>query len=756
VSSRVRCLGLSGIIALVPVLAAGAPPVAQIRPVTDRYGATRLVDNYRWMESQPNPELRAYVAAETASADAAISRIPGRDKLARTIAALDLPGVAVPTVVEDGGTIFYLRRGPNDDVARLYVRDTGSRSPRVLVDPETLPDARPHSEIGAIAPSPDGLYVAYTLADSGPDSSVLRIQDVARAITLNERIPGARFAAVAWQNDSHGFYYTRPVAEPDGDDTGATQAVAGSPWRHLGVYLHRIGTKPARDTLVLDAAHLPFPFHGQHVIPRLLLSPGSDYALAIVTDGVSPEIAVYAVPTSQLALQPAPWAAIAPQGGGVTQISVSGSLAFMLTNANAPTFRVVSEDLADPGIDQTRTILPASPDGVITGIAAASDALYVARRQGVGMHLLRLNYQEPRPEDLRLPYAGTIAPAFGFDNSAGLVADPRNPGALFTLESWIRPRTWLRFDSHLHRVVDAGLVPAPATDFSAYQSIESFATARDGTKIPLSLITRQDIVLDHARPTLIEAYGSYGYAYDPRFLPTALAWVDQGGVYAIAHIRGGGELGPPWHAAGQFANKRNSVTDLLTCADAITTRGYANAAHLAVVAAAVLPSPPAAITWQPAAFRAALLRDGLLNPLRTDPAANPEAAQEFGTPRDPTQFNDLLPIDAYSQMREGVEYPAVLLTAHAADSQVPSWQSAKMAARLSAATPAGRPVLLRVTATTPQGRAARAAADADELGFLLWQLGTPGFQPTGRPADRAPADAPKVVDPSRRRSEFPG
>ena len=735
--TTIRQVVLSTVLAMPPAIAATAPPVAQIRPVTDHYGATTLVDNYRWIEAQPNPELRAFMTAETAQADAALARLPGREKLAHAIAALDFPAVVVPGVVQDGDAIFYLYRGATDDVARLMSRGIVGGDQHLLVDPEALPDAPMHSEIGAFAPSPDGSYVAYVLANAGPDSSVLRVHSVANNTELVEHIADARFAAVTWQADSTSFYYTRPV------DTGAGDAPAGAArWRHLGAFLHKVDTTPARDILVLDAAHLPFPFHGQHIIPRLVLPPGSDYALAVVTDGVSPEIAVYAVPASQLAQQPAPWVAISPQGAGATQVAVSGSLAFLVTRQDAPTFRVISEDMADPGIDHARTVLPAD-QGVITGIAAGSDALYVARRQGVGMHLLRLDYHASVAEEVRLPFEGTIKPSF--DEEGGLVADPRGAGALFSLESWVHPRTWLRFDSHLRRAVDAALVPPPPQDFSAYQAIETTATARDGTKIPLSIITRRDVVRDHVRPSLLEAYGSYGYAYDPRYMPEALAWADQGGVFAVAHVRGGGELGPPWHAAGQFANKPNTVTDFLTCADRLTALGYSDPMHRAALATnAGAVAVGAAITWQPSAFRAVVLRDGLLNPLRSEDTGKPDSTIEFGSAHDPAQFANLLPIDAYSQIKEGVEYPAVLLSAHIDDPSVPAWQSAKMAARLSAATTSGYPILLRVAGDgPPETRAARAQTQAGDLAFLLWQLGAPDFQPTeGHSAESKARRAP--------------
>ena len=286
-----------------------------------------------------------------------------------------------------------------------------------------------------------------------------------------------------------------PVSTTPAPSPPAPQAAASAPalphsWAHLGVFMHLLGTDPTRDTQILDGAHLPFPFTGANAIPRLLIPAASENALAIVSDGVSPNLVVATVPVAQLGLQPAPWQLMASQADNVTQVVASGAIAFLLTSAQAPNLRVATEDLADPGFDHARTVV-AQGAGVITGIAAASDALYVARRQGASMHLLRLDYNQTAPEEVRLPFAGTIAPVFGVGTArewGGLVADPRSPGALFSLESWAHPLTWMRYDTHLHRALDMGLLPDPPVDAALYKTVETTAQAADGTQIPLSII----------------------------------------------------------------------------------------------------------------------------------------------------------------------------------------------------------------------------------------------------------------------------
>ncbi|HTZ71337.1 MAG TPA: prolyl oligopeptidase family serine peptidase [Acetobacteraceae bacterium] len=711
----------------VPTAPNALPPVADVKPVTDTYFGTTIIDNYRWMEGEPSPAFRSFLSASKTFADDVIGRVRGIAKLQKDIDSFSGPYVTVSDMTPDGETLFYLRRGPKDDVARLVTRGASTGDERVLVDPETLPDARPHSEIDQIAPSPDGAYVAFGLQDNGPDSTVLRVFDSAQGVMLGEHIPGARFAAVSWLPDSSGFYYTRPA------DGGSTNR----PRLRLAVFLHKLGSKTDRDVLTLDAAYLPFPYHARTVVPRLVLPPGSDYALAVLSNGVGQDIAVYSAPISELGEHPAPWRGLAEEGDGVTEISVSGPIAFLLTHAQAPTFRVVSEDLADPGFATARTVMPAG-DGVITGIAAAADALYAARRAGSGMQLLRLDYNQSVAEQIRLPFAGTIAPAYG--GSGGLIADPRVNGTFLSLESWMHPKVWLRYDLRVHRITDPSIMPVFPRDVSAYQAIETTATGDDGTKIPLSLIARRDVAKDKARPVLLEAFGSYGYAYDARYLPIALAWADQGGVFAVAHVRGGGELGRPWHDAGRLGAKANSMLDLLACARALAAQGYSNPAKIAASGTnAGALTVAGAMLRDPGAFRAVLLRAGLLNPLRSEEYPNGAAnIAEFGSAHDPMQFKSLFALDPYEHVQPGTAYPAVLLTGSLADPVAPAWHAAKMAARLMADSSSGRPILLRVSQDGGSpNRADQEELQAEELGFLLWQLDMPDFA-------EAPAAPPRA------------
>ncbi len=790
---RRKAVGLASLLtmgAVTPGLAqtrpaAGVAPIVVARPVTDRIANMPVVDNYRWMEAQPpTAEFNAYLRAATALTQSTLERIPGRQRMIEAVSALDARGTAISALTPEYDMLYYLRRGANDDVARLVMRRAAGGPERVMIDPEALSDARPHSQIDQFAPSPNGTYIAYGLEDNGPNSSVLRIYDAVRNTTLAERIAGARFAQVTWDRESDAFYYTRAIvaaaAKPAGARTPGSregglqpadaQPVNGQPpedklgeaktaeakpgeaksgaaaesqaqadahlWGHLGVFMHRIGTDPITDVQVLDGAKLPFAFTGGGAIPRLFIPAESDFALALVSDGITPNLTIATVPVSQLVQRPAPWQLMASQADSVTQISISENVAFLLTGAEAPRLRVVTESLDDPGFEKARTVVPQT-DGVITSIAAARDALYVARRQDAWMHLLRLDYGESVPEEIRLPYAGTIAPVFGVGTArewGGLVADSRMTGAYFSVESWAHPLTWMRFDVPLRRAVDMGLLPDPNVDAALYKTVETSVRAEDGAEIPLSIVSRADVAMDHARPTLIDAYGSFGYSFDPRFMPMALAWADQGGVFAVAHVRGGGELGAGWHEPGTMARKINAARDLVACARALIKMGYTDPAHLAGMGTnAGTLAIGNAITLQPGLFRAALMNAGLNNPLRVEDIAGHDVdVLELGSVHIPLQQASVLSIDPYAQVKDGLEYPAVLLTSAANDAYEPVWQTAKMAARLAAASTSGHPVLMRIAfdrAREGPTRPQRDQEQADDLSFLLWQLGAAGFQP---------------------------
>jgi prolyl oligopeptidase len=702
------------------------PPVAAAKPVTDDYFGTKITDPYRWMESEPKPDFVAYLHAQNDYARAVLARIPGRDQLAKDIGEVSGLAARARVVTLAGGKIFYLKRDAGAQIDRLYVSD-GAGHETLLVDPATLGTATAHAEIDQFAPSQDGSLVVYGVSIGGSENSTLHVIETATRRMLPDTIDRSDFASASWTPDGKGFYFTRLQKT-------AADAPPIERYAHMKVYFHAVGTDADTDRVALDSDHLPFEFKSGAIFPTIGLTQGSDYALAVIADGVSPEQAFYSAKLSDLQAGHAVWKKVATQTDGVVNAAVEGNRIDLLTHQGAPRFKVIETRLDAPDIATAKEMVPESA-GVLTSISAASDGLYYAAREGAVFKLYKLANGSPVPETITLPFTGTIAPPEG--NAGGLITDPAQPGALVSLESWVRPAVWLRYTPATKTLTDTQILPPFPRDLSGYSVVETTAKAPDGTDVPLSIVTKSGLKLDGKRPAYLVGYGSYGLSYDPSFLPQFLPWIDRGGVVAVAHVRGGGELGQAWHDAGKIATKQNTIHDFIACAEALIAKGYTDSAHLGgegTSAGGILIG--GAITQRPDLFRAALIRVGATNTLREQfTAGGPANIPEFGDATNPAQFPAMLAMDAYNNVKQGVAYPAVLLTGGADDPRVTVWIPAKMTAKLQAATSSGRPVLFRVEFDAGHGigstRKQRDDETADEFAFLLWQFGERGYQPPG-------------------------
>ena len=724
---RLACAVLAATLATGAHAASPLPPVpppARVDPVTDDYFGTKVTDPYRWMESEPKPEFRTMLERQNTYARAVLAGIPGRDKLRDDIAATSGLATRLLTMTPVLGRRFYLKRPPGGQVARLYVADAAGRE-TLLVDPERLGTQDRHMEIDQFAPSQDGNLVAYGLSSGGSEVSTLHVLRTQTRAALPDEIDRAEFADVSWLPDGGGFFYTRLAKLPAG-------APATEHYAHMRVYLHRLGSDPATDQVIVEADHLPVAFHAAQIFPFIEIVPGSAHAILGIANGVSPEVAFCTAPLADVAAGHARWREIASQADGVTWMTVRGDSAYLLSHHAAPRFQILGEDLRAPDFSSASTVL-AQDSGVFTGMAASAEALYVAERRGGSMVLLRLPAGADHAAEISLPYAGSISPPL--EDAGGLSADPRVPGAVFSLESWLRPVTWLGYDPAVGRVRDLGAIPAYPRDTSGYDTIETEVRAPDNIEVPLTIVAKHGIKLDGSHPTLVNGYGSYGISADAGFIPFAQPWLDRGGVLAIAHVRGGGELGQPWHDGGKIATKQNTITDFIACAEEMVRRGYTTPARLdgsGTSAGGILIG--GAITRRPDLFRAALIRVGSTNALREEyMESGPANIPEFGTVKNPAQFPAMLKMDAFNHVKDGTPYPAVLLTGGFNDPRVTVWIPAKMTARLQAASTSGRPILFRVEFDAGHGigstRNQVVEEFADSLAFLLWQDGVAGYQP---------------------------
>lgn len=455
-------------------------------------------------------------------------------------------------------------------------------------------------------------------------------------------------------------------------------------------------------------------------------SPGAPrHYLGLVIHGVKREIDIYTANAKDEITPSTQWKKVVTEADSVVGFDTHGDNIYLLSHKDASRFKVLRTSLDKPDVATAAVVVPPS-ERVIVGVTAASDALYVQDLDG-GLGRLRLvSYTTGTVLPVKLPFEGAIQTLF---------TNPTERGAWLELTSWTKSPLWYSFNPETSALTDTGLMPPSPVDFSQIESVEVKAPSADGTMVPLSIIYRRGSRLDGSHPTWLEGYGAYGITLDPTFRPTLKALFDRGGVFAVAHVRGGGEYGEDWHVGGQKLTKQHTIDDMIAGARYLIEHKYTSPAHLAgegTSAGGITIG--GAITQRPDLFGAALIRVGDSDSLRSElMASGPANIPEFGTVKDENGFKALYAMDAYQHVKPGTKYPAVLLTTGANDPRVAPWQAAKMTARLQASTTSGKPVLLRVDYDAGHGmgstKSQRDVELADELAFLFWQLGVQGFQP---------------------------
>ncbi|MCE9607624.1 MAG: prolyl oligopeptidase family serine peptidase [Planctomycetia bacterium] len=709
---------------------ADSPPVAPVKPVVDDYFGTKITDPYRYLEAFTDPEVQAWVKGQADFAAHTLGAIPGRTALLKRIDELDAgaPYSIYGIARRPNGDLFYFKQLASENVAKVYVRDGASNVERLLVDPETFPKAEPsdHFTLSFYRVSPDGAYLLYGFAASGSEQTSLKVLDLKTGKALPDTIDRleAEYALPSWLPDGRSFYYSRRrklgPADPVTEGYKFTQA-----------FRHTLGTDVEKDSLVFGRGAAGSPEMGEMDFPAVLIPTGSTFAIGQVKHGDETDITLYAAPQSALGTADVKWTKVCDRADLVTEFAVRGDDIYLLTALNAPRFQVLRTSLAKPDIASAAVVVPAD-EYVVDSIAVAQDALYVGILSGVPNKILRVPYEAgAKAEPIALP---TDEPSGNVET-----ARPDMPGALVRTRSWIREGRLYRYDPDTKSLVDTKLSPEGKYDRPAgLAATEVLVASHDGVRVPLSIIHRADIKLDGSNPTNLSGYGAYGHTASMGYDPTNLAWLERGGVIAVAHVRGGGAFGKTWHHAGRKSTKPNTWRDFIACAEYLVKQGYTSPAKLAGrggSAGGILIGR--SITERPELFAAANIAVGCTDMLRFETTMNgPPNVPEFGTVTKEEEFRGLLAMSTYQHIRDGVKYPAVILTHGINDPRVEPWQSAKTTARLQASeanVSDARPVLYRVDYHAGHGigstRSQRHEERADIWSFFLWQFGAEGFQP---------------------------
>jgi prolyl oligopeptidase len=701
-----------------PAPAAEGPPIARTVAVVDHRFGLDVPDPYRWMEGDDNAERTAWMRAQGDHAARQLARLPGRDALHARIRGLGMGFSMVYSAQLAGGRMFHEQLPAGAELAKLVVREAGG-PPRVLVDPEPLGAAGAHVALHAWNASPDGRRIAYVTSSGGGEVGELHVMDVATGADLPDRIPRIwGEGAGVWLPDSTGLFYTQ-LAEPrPGVD----------PMIDMVSRLHRLGEPSSGDVTILGRNAGSTLALAPEEWPSLWIQPGTSWVMAFA-GGAHSESRLAIARLSEVdrtGKSQTPWRAVAEYADAVETASIHGDRLYLTTYRDAPNRRVVSVPLASPVLARARVEVAEDPVASLVTVATARDALYLLHMVNGRARLSRWPWNAPAAAPLALPVSGW-APE--------LVADPERDGLVFELETWLGPGAYYRYDPRIGVVAPTG-IGSSASEVSAQVIAEEVeATSTDGTKVPLSILRTRDLRLDGSHPTILSGYGGYGSSETPGFSATRLAWLERGGVLAVAHVRGGGENGRRWQDDGSRDKKMNGVRDFLACADYLVEHGYTSPGKLAGTASSmggVLIGR--AITLRPELFAAANIDVGIVNPLRILVAENgANQKRELGDPETEVGYRSILEMDPYQHVRPGTPYPAVIFTVGLHDHRVTPWMTAKMAARLAASTTSGEPIWIRIDADAGHGIGSTSdqyyAQRADVWSFFLAAFGDPAFAP---------------------------
>jgi prolyl oligopeptidase len=712
-----RLARAQGYVTPVDVVIGSGPPVAPVRPVTETLWGVKVTDRYRWMEAE-DAEWQSYIRAEGDYTKQVLAKIPGRDGLAADIEKYTGEVVVVVSIQTGGSKVFSEVRPAGANTSKLFVRDGVGGADRKLIDPDRFAQAGSHASLDWWSVSPDGSHVVFGSSPGGSEKSTARIVVTDTGALLPEEIDRADDADPSWVADGSGFFFNRLQAGVSRDSTAYEEKSV--------CWFHKLNTDPATDVKVLaqgSAANVPI---ADIDFPVVEVTSGSDIAIGAVISGVQNELAAYIADGGEAASGKPVWTEICTPADMVTSFAVRGETIYLLSHKEASRFKILKVSKDKPAVADAVEVVPQSSSVIVT-MAAARDALYVLDLNA-GISGLRRLADDGTVTSIKLPFAGSI-------DDESFYADTLHDGAWFLLESWVRP-TVVCYVAADGSVTVTDISPQPPIDVSPYTSEEVFATAHDGVRVPLSIIYKKGLKRDGTAPLLLEAYGAYGIKLNPVFIARWLPWLDLGGVFAVGHVRGGGELGDAWHLAGQKLTKPNTWRDTIACAEHMITEGYASKRTLAIIGGSAGGITMGRfLTERPDLAAVVIDQVGVSDALRSEFSPNgPPNIPEFGTVTEKEGFRALYAMDAYQHVRDGVKYPSVLLTTGLNDPRVSSWEPTKMTARLQAATGSKNPVLLRVELDAGHGigstRSQRDNETADIMAFILWRTGNPAYQPT--------------------------
>jgi prolyl oligopeptidase len=705
------------------------PPKAKVAPVEDTVQGHKIVDRYRYLENPNDPDTKLYVEQELSYTRTILDPLPGRDKInARLSQLLEIGTVGAPQM--GGKYYFHTRREGNQNQPILYVREglNGGLNDedRVLVDVNQM------SADGTVAldwwfAAEDGKYVAYGTSASGSEESTLHVIESATGKVLPDTIDGTRFASVAWMKDSSAFYYTRHPKKgevPDGEEV-----------YHVKVFYHRIGSDTAKDPLIFGEGRNP------QDIPNVTLSEDDRWLLIDVGEGwTKTEMYLQDLHSKNPPLE------ITTGKDFLYGAEFFEGKLYITTNEDAPHYRVFIADATNAKRDSWKELIPET-DAVLQDAGVTGGQLLAQYEHNATSELKLFGLDGKKLADIPLPALGDVFSTsgrydrneifFGFqsftvppsvyrveltpvDHNVKIFAREPKDSKNVKLTTFKPPVLWAKVD-------------APSIDPSAYDVQQVWYTSKDGTKVPMFVVNKKGIEKNGKNPTLLTGYGGFNISLKPTFNRSMYLWMEHGGIYAVANLRGGSEFGEDWHRAGMLEKKQNVFDDFIAAGEYLISQKYTDKDHLAIQGGSnggLLMG--AMITQRPDLFRAVVCAVPLLDMLRYQ---NFQIAKlwipEYGSAEDAKQFEWLYAYSPYHHVKPGQEYPAILFMTGDTDTRVDPMHAKKMAALMQSEAKNGasqqKPILLRIETKAGHGQGKPVTKQIEEntdmYSFLFWQLG---------------------------------
>jgi prolyl oligopeptidase len=675
-------------------------PAARQVDQTDDYFGTTVSDPYRWMEDVDSPELKVWIDAENELTQRYLAQIPVRKTMQRRL--LELINFERYTAPSRRGTrYFYSHNSGLQNQNVLYWQEGLDGEPKVLLDPNTF------SEDGTVAISgisitDDGLLAAYSITDAGSDWLKWHVRNVTTGEDLPDLVEWSKFSGASWLKDGSGFFY-------QGYDAPEADAFKAANYFHK-VMFHKLGTPQSDDKLIFDRPDDKELNLGAHVTDdgRYLMlhqskgtSPNNELAVKDLQDPNAPILRL--IDTADATYAP---------------IDNDGTLFWVLTTLDAPNGRVISIDLNNPEREHWKTVIPESANK-LSDISLVDNTFIVSYLADAQSLVELRGLDGSLVERLALPAIGT---AYGFTGRR------EDTETFYQFSNFTTPGTTYRLDMKTRKST-IYRQPKLLFDPALYETKQVFATSKDGTRVPMFISHKKGLVLDGTAPTLLYAYGGFNISLMPEFAPSHVMWMEMGGIYAQASLRGGGEYGEAWHEAGTRVRKQNVFDDFISLAEWLVANRYTSPQKLAISGGSNGGLLVAACELQrPDLFGAVVAQVGVMDMLRFDKFTIGWAwKEEYGSPsEDADEFAAIYKYSPLHNIRPGVSYPATLITTADHDDRVYPAHSFKYAAALQAAQAGSRPIVIRVETRAGHGAgmplSKRIEATVDQYAFMAKEL----------------------------------